>query len=174
MSEDPAQGYPRRLLFDVWLVSRATTALLDAALAPAGLTADEFALYSALHLAGRVTPSQLAELLAIPPTTVSTYIRRLERRGDLARVTNPVDRRSVLLQLTPAGEAAYRRAGALFAPIYDRVAQALALPVPEVQAALAALNDAVRLTRAERELGSATRVGEAPPGPESASTPVAE
>ncbi len=165
MSEDPKQSPPRRLLFDVWLVSRATAALLDAELAPAGLTADEFALYSALHLAETVTPSQLAELLAIPPTTVSTHIRRLERRGDLARVTNPADRRSALLRLTPAGETAYRRAGALFAPIYNRVAQALALPAPEVQAALAALNDAVRLIRAERELGAAPRVGETPPDP---------
>jgi hypothetical protein len=46
MSENRAQDNPERLLFDIWLVSRATTGLLDAALAPVGLTADEFALHS--------------------------------------------------------------------------------------------------------------------------------
>ena len=42
----PAEG--TNVLFDVWLVSRATTGLLDAALAPTGLTADEFGVYSVL------------------------------------------------------------------------------------------------------------------------------
>ena len=65
MSENPAQANPERLLFDIWLVSRATTGLLDAALAPVGLTADEFALHSALHHAGSVTPSQLAERVRV-------------------------------------------------------------------------------------------------------------
>ena len=36
------------VLFDVWLVSRATTGMLDAALAATGLTADEFGVYSVL------------------------------------------------------------------------------------------------------------------------------
>ena len=49
------------MLFDVWLVSRATTGLLDAALAPSGLTADEFGVYSVLtsaeaHDAHRARP----------------------------------------------------------------------------------------------------------------------
>ena len=139
-----------RLLFEVWLAARATTALLDAALAPVGLTADEFALYSALHHAGTLTPSQLAELLAVPPTTASTHIRRLERRGDLARATNPADGRSAFLRLTASGEATYHRAGALFYPVHDRVVRALALPVADVQSSLAALNAAVRVTRDEQ------------------------
>ena len=37
--------------FMVWLTSRATTDLLDAALAPAGLDSDEFAIYSVLNAA---------------------------------------------------------------------------------------------------------------------------
>ena len=163
MGEDGAQRNPEPLLFEVWLVARATTALLDAALAPAGLTADEFALYSALHHAGTLTPSALAQLLAVPPTTVSSYVRRLEQRGDLARATNPADRRSALLRLTPRGEAAYRTAGALFYPVHDRVAQVLARPVAEVQAALAALNHAVRLTRAERAPAPGGRDPSTPP-----------
>ncbi len=150
MSGEQAQTGTERLLFEVWLVTRATTALLDAALAPVGLTAEEFALYSALYRAGTVTPSQLAELLAAPPTTASTHIRRLERRGDLARATNPADGRSALLRLTASGEATYHRARALFYPVHDRVVRALALPVADVQASLAALTAAVRVIRDEQ------------------------
>jgi DNA-binding MarR family transcriptional regulator len=167
MSANGAQDNPERLLFDVWLVSRATTALLDAALAPAGLTADEFALHSALHHLGAATPSQLAELLAIPPTTISTHVRRLERQGHLARLRNPDDGRSAFLHLTAAGEAAYHRARALFLPVHARIAAILALPVADVQAALTALDRAVRQARAEREAardgGIGSTVGEASP-----------
>ena len=148
MNEETAVLNPERLLFDIWLVSRAAEALLDAALAPAGLTADEFALHSALHHAGPVTPSRLAELLALPPTTVSTYIRRLERRGALARLPNPDDGRSAFVRLTPQGEASYQRARARFLPVHARVAQGLAVPLDDVQAALAALDRAVRQARA--------------------------
>ncbi len=38
-------------LFMVWLVSRSTEDLLDSVLAPAGLTGDEFAIYSVLTAA---------------------------------------------------------------------------------------------------------------------------
>jgi DNA-binding MarR family transcriptional regulator len=147
MGDGNVTSNPERLLFDIWLVSRAAEALLDEALAPAGLTADEFALHSALHHAGPVTPSRLAELLAIPPTTASTHIRRLAQRGALARVPNPDDRRSAFIQLTPQGEASYQRARARFLPVHAHVAQGLAVPLGEVQAALAALDRAVRQAR---------------------------
>lgn len=151
MSDGNTQANPERLLFDLWLVSRAAATLLDAALAPAGVTADEFALHSALHHAAPVTPSRLAELLAIPPTTVSTHIRRLERRGALERLPNPDDGRSAYLRLTPAGEATYQRARTLFLPIHARIAEALGAVAADAQASLAALDRAVRRARDGRE-----------------------
>ena len=36
------------MLFALWSTARAVTGMLDAALAPAGLSADEFAVYSLL------------------------------------------------------------------------------------------------------------------------------
>lgn len=153
MSDDAAQANPERLLFDIWLVSRATTGLLDATLAPVGLTADEFALHSALHHTGSVTPSRLAELLAIPPTTISTHIRRLERRGAIVRVPNPADGRSAFLQLTGEGEATYQRARALFLPLHERIAALLTLSVADAQAVLGALSRAVYQTHEEQNAG---------------------
>ena len=61
-------------LFLVWLVSRSTEDLVDSVLAPVGLVADEFAIYSVLDGADRMTPSDLARWMAAPATTVSSYL----------------------------------------------------------------------------------------------------
>ncbi len=119
---DPGLG---NVLFDVWLVSRAVHALIDDAIGPSGLDADEFAIYSVLAGGTAVTPSELADWMAAPPTTVSSYIKRFERRGHVRRVPNPEDRRSYIVELTTTGRAAHHAAGALFRPALDHVDEAL-------------------------------------------------
>ena len=109
-------------LFMVWLVSRSTTDLLDSVLAPAGLTADEFAIYSVLTAAPTITPTELARWMAAPATTVSSYVKRLEGRGHVTRERNPDDGRSSLIRLTPAGRKAHQAAARLFLPVRSAVA----------------------------------------------------
>jgi DNA-binding MarR family transcriptional regulator len=133
-------------LFDVWLVSRATFAVLDAALAPSGLTADEFAIYSVLTTTDSMTPSELARWMSAPLTSMSSYIKRFEGRGHIARVANPDDGRSYRLQLTRAGRAAHRAAGKLFLPVLDHVQRSLDLPAPTVRGALQSLHRALPRT----------------------------
>jgi DNA-binding MarR family transcriptional regulator len=70
------------------------------------------------------------------PSTLTGVIDRLERRGLVARVVNPRDRRSFVLELTPAGDAAAR----------------------QVQAAVAALEARVRERVGERALAGFARV----------------
>jgi len=111
------------VLFDVWLVSRATTALLDEALRPSGLDADEFAVYSVLASDDGVTPSDLARWMSAPATTVSSYVKRFEARGHVRRAVHPDDGRSYLLELTDAGRRAHRDAGARFLPLLERIVQ---------------------------------------------------
>ena len=123
-SADPHAGLGN-VLFDIWLVSRAATAQIDAAVQPSGLDADEFAIYSVLAGADGMTPTELANWMAAPPTTVSSYVKRFERRGHVRRVANPDDGRSYLLELTASGRAAHRTAGELFAPVLARVTSAL-------------------------------------------------
>jgi DNA-binding MarR family transcriptional regulator len=113
------------VLFDVWLVSRAVHALIDDAIRPSGLDADEFAIYSVLASDAAMTPSELADWMAAPPTTVSSYIKRFERRGHVRRVPNPEDRRSYRVELTTAGREAHHTAGALFRPALDHLDEAL-------------------------------------------------
>ena len=119
---DPGLG---NVLFDVWLVSRAVHALMDDAIRSSGLDADEFAIFSVLAAGSAMTPSELADWMAAPPTTVSSYVKRFERRGHVRRVPNPADRRSYRLELTAAGREAHHAAGALFGPTLDHVEAAL-------------------------------------------------
>lgn len=141
MAEVPPEG--TNVLFDVWLVSRAVTGMLDAALAPSGLTADEFGIYSVLTSADAMTPTELARWMGAPTTTVSSYVKRFEQRGHVERERNPRDGRSYVIRLTRAGRAAHRAAGARFLPELDRVVRALGTREATVRRALAALHAAV-------------------------------
>lgn len=151
-SDGPASGPgdvdvgPGNVLFDVWLVSRAVQALIDDAIKPVGLDADEFAVYSVLAASDGMTPTSLADWMAAPPTTVSSYIKRFERRGHVKRLTNPADRRSHLLRLTPAGRQAHADAGVRFAPALAEVEERLGSDVGEVHRRLRELHRAVDAT----------------------------
>ena len=134
------------VLFDVWLVSRAATGVLDSALAPTGLSADEFGIYSVLTSADALTPSELARWMAAPATTVSSYVKRLERRGHAKRVANPHDGRSYMLSLTPSGRRAHRAAVEAFIPVLERVVRALGPAEPSVRHALGSLRSALDST----------------------------
>jgi DNA-binding MarR family transcriptional regulator len=119
------------VLFDVWLVSRATTALLDNALRESGLDSDEFAVYSVLASAEHMTPTELARWMSAAPTTVSSYVKRFEQRGHVAKTPNPNDGRSYRLSLTAAGRRAHRAAGARFLPVLRDVLDVVGDSAPE-------------------------------------------
>jgi DNA-binding MarR family transcriptional regulator len=140
----PPEG--TNVLFDVWLVARATFAVLDTALAPSGLTADEFAIYSVLTSTDAMTPSELARWMAAPLTSMSSYVKRFESRGHITRVAHPDDGRSYRLQLTAAGRAAHGAAGKLFQPVLDHVERSLDRPAPTVRDALQSLHRALPAT----------------------------
>jgi DNA-binding MarR family transcriptional regulator len=131
------------VLFTFWLTSRAVHGLLDEALAPAGLTADEFGVYSVLTRSDAMTPTELARWMSAPATTVSSYVKRFEGRGHVARDRNPDDGRSYLIRLTPAGRKAHRAAGARFLPALDRVVASLGNREGAVKRSLEQLTKAV-------------------------------
>ncbi len=142
----PAHEPSTNVLFEVWLVSRAVNSLLDTALEPSGLTADEFAVYSVLRT-GPLTPSALADWMAAPLTTVSSYVKRFERRGHVRRLDNPDDRRSYRLTLTSQGRRAHERAGMRFLPVLDAVQSALGSSESTVERSLKALHRATTEVR---------------------------
>jgi DNA-binding MarR family transcriptional regulator len=144
----PSEFPATNVLFDTWLVSRAANALLDAALEPSGLTADEFAVYSVLR-AGPLTPGELADWMAAPLTTVSSYVKRFEARGHVRRIPNPDDRRSYRLALTAQGAKSHERAGMHFLPALRSVESELGRSAAAVERALGTMRRALTQARAE-------------------------
>lgn len=129
------------VLFDVWLVSRAATALIDEAVKAAGLDADEFAVYSVLSSTTGMTPTELAHWMAAPATTVSSYVKRFERRGHVRKVAHPDDRRSYRVELTEAGRRAHQAAGELFLPTLQEVTRRVGAGAPDTHRRLRALHE---------------------------------
>lgn len=116
----------RSLLFDLFVTNQQVRQLLFTAMADAGLTPDEYAVYSALFEDGSLTPTELGRRVGMPPTTVSHYVRSLRERGHVRAAPKPGDHRSYTLSLSPAGLTAHRRAGGAFDEAYLRFVAELA------------------------------------------------
>jgi len=131
-------------LFSLFAVGHRVRALLGQTMADAGLRPDEYAIYSAVLRAGPLTISDLAQMVGMPLTTVSDYVRTMTTRGHAHRSRNPADSRSYLVSLTEDGAAAHGTAMAGFADAINRVRKALPVPEQDLVRALHALDDAVR------------------------------
>ena len=95
--------------------------LLAGELRELGLTPAEVNALARLRPAEPLAVAELVAATGQRPSTLTGVIDRLERRGLLARVINARDRRSFVLELTPAGEAAARRVHAAFAALETRL-----------------------------------------------------
>jgi MarR family transcriptional regulator, organic hydroperoxide resistance regulator len=91
------------------------------------------------------TVGALATATASRPSTLTSLLDRLTRRGYLVRQSDPADRRSFVIVLTPDGLAAAARAAEAIA---DLERQALAAMTPAQRAGFHAVIDA--LTQASR------------------------
>ena len=87
-------------------------------LAQLSLTIPQFDVLNVIAEAqGNATPALLADALMVTRGNITPLLRRLETRGWLTERTHPGDRRSLLLDLTPAGREVLtqaRRASASF------------------------------------------------------------
>jgi DNA-binding MarR family transcriptional regulator len=89
---------------------------LDRQLAPLGVTSQQAALL--LHASRQqYSPSQLMTLLGTDTAGMTKLADRLEAKHLIERHPNPQDRRSVLITLTPDGQALVPR----LAPVFGRV-----------------------------------------------------
>jgi DNA-binding MarR family transcriptional regulator len=90
-----------------------------------------------------VTPSAIAALAGVPPTTLRDNVQRLVDRRLVRRTPNPDDGRSYLLVLTAPGERVLRRADPALLVAYLALEQQLEQPLDQVEQQLDALNDAL-------------------------------
>ena len=72
------------------------------------------------NLGEPLTVSRLAAAAGVRPTTLTNLLDRLEGRGLLTRRPSPGDRRSVLVELTPAGREVAGRVLAAIAELEHR------------------------------------------------------
>lgn len=77
-----------------------------------GLTAPQFAALTKLAELRRATQNRLGRLVAMDPATAQGVMKRLALRGLVRPEKDPLDRRTVVLAITPLGDALIERARA--------------------------------------------------------------
>ncbi|MFI6318640.1 MarR family winged helix-turn-helix transcriptional regulator [Nonomuraea sp. NPDC050556] len=85
--------------------THATLQLIAAELVDLDLTASEINVLANLADGQGRTVSQLGAAAGTRPTTLTSVLDRLERRGHITRGARAGDRRSVLIELTDSGRA---------------------------------------------------------------------
>src|SRR3954447_22383156 len=143
MPTDP-RSRGRNVLFRVFILGQLTNDLLAGSMARYKLNSNDFAVASAIKAFQPVTPSRLAALLGMKPTTLSSYLRRLEAKRQIKRRPNPDDGRSFLLEMTKIGDknvlAAYPALRGSIAQVHEQ----LDYSSQDLDLALDRLEDALR------------------------------
>lgn len=125
----------------IFALRRRLQRTMDETLRGLGLTWDDFKLLGALRTSPgrRRSAGDLAKKLEITSGTMTSRIDRLETAGLVRREPNPVDRRGVLVEMTPDGLAAWQRSVAIQVRREQEIASA-ALGRDELER----LNDSLR------------------------------
>jgi DNA-binding MarR family transcriptional regulator len=142
MSTPASRG--RNVLFRLFILGQLADDLLSRSMRGLKVRSNDFAVLSAIRAFQPITPSRLAALLGMPPTTLSSYLRRLEARRLVRRKPNPEDGRSSLLEVTKTGD---RRTVSAFPALQGSVARVherLDYSPRELDLALDRLEDALR------------------------------
>lgn len=90
-------------------IQRAYKPLLDGL----GVTYPQYLVLNVLWSQNGRTVGQIADELALEPSTMTPLLKRLETAGFVSRTRNPDNERQVMIALTPAGRALEARAGCL-------------------------------------------------------------
>jgi DNA-binding MarR family transcriptional regulator len=100
---------------------------------------------------GPLTPSELSRRLGLTSPSVTSLLDRLEAAQLVVRRRHPVDRRSVLIQLTDLGEAALAAAFELFSDaVADSARAADPVHVEELVEVLAGIAESLRMRAGDR------------------------
>lgn len=82
---------------------------LKAAIAPMGITPDQYVVLWVLNAHGDQTQRELLERIYSDGNTVGAVLRRMERRGWVRRSPDPADGRARRVRITADGQAIRRR-----------------------------------------------------------------
>jgi DNA-binding MarR family transcriptional regulator len=132
--------YPGSVILALHRATHATLHALTTELADLDLPAADIDVLAILADGAGRTVGALAAATATRPSTLSSLLDRLTKRGYVARQLDLADRRSFLISLTPAGRAVAEHAAAAIA---DLERQALATVTPAQRAAFHTVIDAM-------------------------------
>lgn len=94
---------------------------VDRELAPHGLTAQQAAVLAMARHEREVAPARLAGKVGTDAAGISRLLDRLEAKHLVERGSRPDDRRSVVVRLTPEGEAMVPQVAAAFGSAQHRL-----------------------------------------------------
>ena len=132
--------YPGSVILALHRATHATLHALTTALADLDLPAADIDVLAILADGAGRTVGALATATATRPSTLTSLLDRLIKRGYIERELDPADRRSFLISLTPAGRAVAQHGAAAIADI-ER--QALAAVTPAQRAGFHTVIDAL-------------------------------
>jgi DNA-binding MarR family transcriptional regulator len=116
---------PDTILLDLFRTNQLRERLIEASLAGVELPPEDYPFYVLIGAEGPWTPTLLAERMKMPLSTVLFRVGRLEKRGHVERIPNPVDRRSYLLSLYAEGEQLLKQARPQFRAFAESVERRL-------------------------------------------------
>lgn len=105
---DPEKTIHQSIGYWASLLSRSMEAEFSRYLAPHGLTRMSYAVLGAMVFDNQLTPSGIADVLGVDRAAVTRLLDKLEAQALIARDRDKGDRRSILLQVLPRGEALAR------------------------------------------------------------------
>ncbi len=107
------------LIYEVGIINQIGTAFLEARL-PGGLLVSHFGVISHLiRVRDGATPLELARAFQVAKTTMTHTLAGLENRGYVEMRSNPSDKRSKQVWLTPAGKQFRDDALVKLAPLFE-------------------------------------------------------
>ncbi|QCV96078.1 MarR family winged helix-turn-helix transcriptional regulator [Acidipropionibacterium acidipropionici] len=122
--------------FAMYSATQATVQYYRDVLAPFGITYQQFLVLVELNLAGRQSPTHLADALHLDCSSVSGLLNRMERSGLVERIRDDKDRRAVSVAATDRSREIFSRLGFLG----GCVSGAMSLEPDEMRALLKALH----------------------------------
>ncbi|MFD0278621.1 MarR family winged helix-turn-helix transcriptional regulator [Kitasatospora sp. NPDC127111] len=125
--------------------THATLHVLATELAELGLTPSEINALANLADGRARTVSELGAAAGTRPTTLTSVLDRLEKRGHITRVASAQDRRAVLVELTPSGRRAADTIRKAVTGIEQRALDGL--PAETITALRAALQSLTEVSR---------------------------
>ena len=160
MSAPATRG--RNVLLRLFILGQLADDLLGRAMVDLKLNPNDFAVQSAIRAFQPITPTRLSALLGMPPTTLSSYLRRLEARRQIRRRPNPEDGRSTLLEVTKIGRRNVVAAFPALQGSIARVHERLDYSPRELDLALDRLEDSLRAVLARPDEGARRPARRAP------------